>query len=669
MKINDLYINADLSDILSELQRQLAINQIPYLQKTKDSGDDIMVQCPYHGNGLERKPSMGIRKSDGIAHCFHGDTKVITREYGAVQMKSIVHKKVHILNGTGEWEEVTFNYYGKQSLMKLTLSCNTKKKVIYATPEHEWIINTYHTKKQTQQLRTGMYLSKCVPKLQNVELDVDGIIHGYCYGDGSTHGHNKNYTRYYNKCFFYNKSDLELKQYFSNGAFNKGKAGNGKEYEYVEFSSNRNLKEVPDLSESESYLFGFLAGYFVADGNCFNNKLTIYSHRYEDLYKVQQICTKLGIMSAEIGVSHIKAGKRGCLTVKQDTHGYTLRLVRNTISDNFFITDKGRNSHQRYNGRNCYKVVSVEQTNLIDDVYCCQTSTHSFALEHFILTGNCFACHEVHTLPEIISFVFGHDDDMFGKQGMKWLVKNFGTVVVEERKDVEIDCSRNNSVLVGDSGSSVVVQKRSRDVHYVSEEELATYRYYHEYWEERGIVDVELFEQFDLGYDKKTDCITFPVRDKDGHCLFVARRSVKSKMFNYPKDVEKPLYGLYELYQDLPFLGTPLDNGVSNRIDLFVTESMIDCLLLRQGCHYAVALNGVGSELQYKQLQSIPIRKLIIATDNDRAGRLAQKKICERIKGKLITHIEFPDDVKDVGDLGKAGRFKEINNIKDWEVF
>ena len=70
MKINDLYINADLSDILSELQRQLAINQLPYLQKVKDSGDDIMVQCPYHGNGLERKPSMGIRKSDGIAHCF-----------------------------------------------------------------------------------------------------------------------------------------------------------------------------------------------------------------------------------------------------------------------------------------------------------------------------------------------------------------------------------------------------------------------------------------------------------------------------------------------------------------------------------------------------------------------------------------------------------------------
>ena len=63
-------INADCGDILAELQRQLTINEIPLLQKTKDSGDNIMVQCPYHGNGQERRPSAGIRKSDGMFHCF-----------------------------------------------------------------------------------------------------------------------------------------------------------------------------------------------------------------------------------------------------------------------------------------------------------------------------------------------------------------------------------------------------------------------------------------------------------------------------------------------------------------------------------------------------------------------------------------------------------------------
>ena len=277
---------------------------------------------------------------------------------------------------------------------------------------------------------------------------------------------------------------------------------------------------------------------------------------------------------------------------------------------------------------------------------------------------HCFACHEVHTLPEVISYVFGWDD-MFGQQGLKWLIRNFTAVRIEERQDVQIDLERNNTA----RKNSVVDGSDSHKSKWVSEEELDKYRYYHPYWKERGIVDDNIIELYDLGYDNDTNCITFPVRDKDGHCLFVARRNVKSKVFNYPKGVEKPLYGLYELYRDLPYLGTPMDNGVGNRIELYITESMIDCILLRQGHHYAVALNGTGSELQYKQLRSIPIRKFILATDNDKAGKLARQKICDHLPHRLITQIDFPSDIKDVGDLGKAGRFDDIECIDRWEVF
>ena len=280
---------------------------------------------------------------------------------------------------------------------------------------------------------------------------------------------------------------------------------------------------------------------------------------------------------------------------------------------------------------------------------------------------HCFACHEVHTLPEVISFVFGKDD-MFGQYGRKWLVKNFGTVQIEERQDVQIDMERNNLT----TKNTVVDSGDSNKSKWVSEEELDSYRYYHKYWEERGIYDDEIIELFDLGYDKKTDCITFPVRDRGGHCLFVARRSVKSKMFNYPKDVEKPLYGLYELfylrYRHL-LTSEPTVECESPFEFVIVTESMIDCILLYQEGLYAVALNGTGSELQYKQLNMLPTRHLIIATDNDKAGQSARQKICEKVKHRLITHIEFPKDVKDIGDLGKAKRFREIRRIRDWEVF
>lgn len=634
MVINNIIFNVDLETILFELRNQLSANNILLLQKMKPTSTHVMVQCPYHNNGQERRPSAGLRKSDGIFHCFSGDTKVITREFGAVRIRDIVNQYVSVLNGNGEWEFVRFENYGRQSLMRLTLSCNTKEKVIYATDKHEWIVHNYNTKYQTYKLKPGMYLEKCVPKLRtDIKLDTKGIIHGFCYGDGNNFSHNKDKSVYYNRCFFYNESDLELKQYFV-GDFRREIAANGKEYDIVYFRSDRDLKKVPDLTETDSYLLGFLAGYFVADGNCFNNKLTIYSHKYEDLYKIQQICTILGIMTSEIGVSNIKAGKRGCITVKDDTNGYTLRLARNTIPDNFFITEKGRNSVQKYTGRQRYKVVKVERTDLEEYVYCCQTSTHSFALENFILTGNCFACNETHSLSEVISHCFGHDDDVVGKLGWQWLLRNFATVQVEERKDIELDLRRPDFMT---KCPNIYVSPK-----YVSEEELDKYRYFHPYMYKRGLTD-DIIELFDIGYDSATESITFPVRDTSGRCLFVARRSVKTKFFNYPEGVEKPLYGLYEImrfYKERYSIQ-----------EVIVCESMLDALSFWTVGKYAVALNGVESELQIKQLKELPCRKIILATDSDEKGMLARQRIRKKIGNrKLITEYIFPKGRKDAND-------------------
>jgi len=272
---------------------------------------------------------------------------------------------------------------------------------------------------------------------------------------------------------------------------------------------------------------------------------------------------------------------------------------------------------------------------------------------------HCFACHEVHSLPEVISYCLGYTDDILGKQGFKWIMKNFGTVAVEERKHVEINLERNHTT----NKNSVLDNSNSNKYNYVSEEELDSYRYTHKYWAERGITDDDIIELFDLGYDYKNDCITFPVRDINGNTLFVAKRNVKTKWFNYPKGVDKPLYGLYELSRVIDYRRTNFKNH------LFITESMIDAILLWQAGYYAVALNGTGSVLQFKQLNELPCRHYILATDNDEAGEKAREKIRQNIKHKLITEIQFPATIKDVGDLGKAKRFEDIKNIRQWEVF
>ena len=268
-------------------------------------------------------------------------------------------------------------------------------------------------------------------------------------------------------------------------------------------------------------------------------------------------------------------------------------------------------------------------------------------------TFHCLACGEVHTLPEIISYCFGKDD-IVGAWGWTWLLKNFATAKVEERKDVWLDWSRSSQL------------NSSKDINYVTEEELDKYRYTHPYMYKRKLTD-EIIELFDVGYDSETDCLTFPVRDKDGNTLFVARRSVKMKYFTYPANVEKPLYGLceYEVVRaqavrNLLTMQTTLIT-LCTIDEVIVCESMLDALTAWVYGKPAVALNGLGSELQFKQLRELSARKLILATDNDNAGMKARKRIRSNVTNKLITEYIFPNDRKDLNELTQ----EEFNNLQE----
>ncbi len=263
---------------------------------------------------------------------------------------------------------------------------------------------------------------------------------------------------------------------------------------------------------------------------------------------------------------------------------------------------------------------------------------------------HCMACGETHTLQEMISHCFGHYDDTLGTFGWTWLLKNFASVNVEERKDVDLDFNRNMCA--------------TKQVNYVSEEELDSYRYYHPYMYKRGLTDA-VIELFDIGYDSNTDCITFPIRNLQGNTLFIARRSVKTKFFNYPEGVEKPLYGLYELSKfwkgEYRVDEIPEDKIHPWVSEVIVTESMLDALSFWTIGKYAVALNGTGNELQFKQLRDLPCRKLILATDSDSAGMKARKVIRQNVKNKIITEYLFPQGRKDANECTK----EELLNLEE----
>lgn len=247
-------------------------------------------------------------------------------------------------------------------------------------------------------------------------------------------------------------------------------------------------------------------------------------------------------------------------------------------------------------------------------------------------TLHCLACQETHSLPEVIAHCFGYTDPMVG---WRWLQKHFISVGQEQRKPLELDLERN------------VPKFRAE---YVQEDVLDKFRYLHPYMYKRGLND-EIIELFDIGYDRDTECITFPVRDIHGNTLFVARRSVKTKYFNYPSGAEKPLYGIYELSKN-------------PSKEVIVCESMLDALVCWVWGRPAVAMNGLGTDLQFKQLSQLNCRKLILATDNDDSGRRARTRIKSKVHGKLITQFDYasyPAGKKDMNDLTED----EFRNLRE----
>ena len=226
------------------------------------------------------------------------------------------------------------------------------------------------------------------------------------------------------------------------------------------------------------------------------------------------------------------------------------------------------------------------------------------------------------SLEQMISRCFEKDD--LGQFGLNWLKNNFLGEILQDRQII-LDIDRK-------------FVKINSNKHYIDEKELEQYRFYHPYMKIRKLSE-DIIEKFDIGYDEKTQAITFPIKDRNGNCLFIARRSVNSKWFNYPQNVEKPVYGIYELYKLKKFPE-----------EIYITESMLDCLYLWTFNKFAVALNGLGTNYQYKQLNELPCRKYILATDNDLAGQKARKKLKANIKGKLITEVVLPTDVKDIND-------------------
>lgn len=250
---------------------------------------------------------------------------------------------------------------------------------------------------------------------------------------------------------------------------------------------------------------------------------------------------------------------------------------------------------------------------------------------------HCFSCGWAGTIEEMISELYGYQDE--GKFGKRWLIKRFNTVEIETRPNImEGFHGRNikNDILGSRCSSNIPDKISDNQDTFISDEELDKYRYIHPYMYERGLTD-EIIERFDIGYDRERKEITFPVKDIEGRCVFIAGRSTERKFFRLPKGMDKPIYQAYKF-------------SLGKYTTAFITESFLNCLTCWKYNKPAMAMIGTGNKKQYEILNKLPVREYILAFDPDEAGRKATERFRKNVHGKIIKELVYPDN-RDINDL------------------
>lgn len=258
---------------------------------------------------------------------------------------------------------------------------------------------------------------------------------------------------------------------------------------------------------------------------------------------------------------------------------------------------------------------------------------------------NCFACKFSGTLVEMVTEILKRRS--ISQSGYDWLVEHIPGFSIEESFEPLIPSNMLDQINSKFAVDYVAMLSSGKQENFVSEEELASYRFTVPYMYERRLTD-DIIEKFDVGYDanwippgrsKKVPCITFPVHDAQGRTLFICRRSIAGKLFNYPTGVTKPVYGL-----DM------IPKGCKS---IILAESILDALTAWVYGYVAVAFMGTGNSYQIQQLKELGVSEYVICTDGDEAGRRAVFKLKNSLKSNAIIWVVPMPDGKDINDLTK----------------
>ena len=330
------------------------------------------------GKALERDNTAGY-------NCFSADTQFVT-DTGIKSFNMFADGASTRVLSEGKFRPATVRNFGKSKLMKLTVKKGKYTDEIYATGNHRWITIKQHGSTflreeiVTENLKPGMTLKRAHKSLSTtspMQVCNVGTMHGMVFGDGTAYRGTTRITL----C----GDSTEFKTLFDTGAHSSPNPDR-----YTICNLPWNWKQLPPDECNKQYMMGFLMGWFGADGSVgkSGSGVTISNKDRDTLLWFKSQCAKLGIFSRDI-----TGGKR--LNPFDNTKTcelYTLDLFAETVPSYFFLKEmhKERFNSRKIEDRFGWKVVSVEETDKVEDVWCVQVPEYeSFTLANGIETKNC----------------------------------------------------------------------------------------------------------------------------------------------------------------------------------------------------------------------------------------------------------------------------------------
>jgi hypothetical protein len=321
--------------------------------------------------------------------CFHGDTKVTTKQ-GVFRLRDIAGQTLDVLSDGGVYRPAQFKAFGRQKLLEVEFNDG---RTVLATPEHQWVVTTSNGKTvrvPTSELEGQRILRNVAPRPEKNEEFYEGARHGFVFGDDTTYNDGAQCRAY-----FYGKKDLEMLKYFeSHGAPIRDLLKHGP---LMIHGLPTHYKELPPNTKSASYWYGFVCGFLAADGSVDVNGCAVLTQKAKaTLEAIADQLPRIGMIAGKVRGYE----RETSFEYKDKTYNYEGEMNFLSLFKQYLLPQDFLLARHRENFENNYKptnygsyvhVRAVRETGIIDDVFCAvEMETHTFTIDNGVLTGNCY---------------------------------------------------------------------------------------------------------------------------------------------------------------------------------------------------------------------------------------------------------------------------------------